>query len=167
MDTGNVTVSCDLNEQIAKHTRGMKCGEDALKDVEKGLLLNSMARITNIARPNNPLEKEELNKLKVLGEKRKADIENKIQFHKLMIMLFNTFRAVICGRSDKRVLKLVAGKIKEAIHELLAGIEELIPYGSDFYTEEEYRQISNALMKEYKAWSPLCDHMEDSIIVPC
>jgi len=83
-----------------------------------------------------------------------------------MIMLFNTFRAVIMGRSDKRVLTLVAGKIKEAIHELLNGIEELIPYGSDFYTEEEYRVISNALMKEYNAWSPLCDHMDESIIVP-
>jgi hypothetical protein len=140
----------------------MKCGEDALRDVETGLTMNALAQMAS----DDPEQKAEFERLKVLGEKRKKDIENKIHFHKLMVMLFNTFRAVISGRSDKRVLKLVAEKIKEAIHELLAGIEELIPYGSEFYTEEEYRLISNALMKEYKAWSPLCDHMEDSIIVP-
>jgi hypothetical protein len=140
----------------------MKCGEDALRDVETGLTMNALAQMAS----DDPEQKAEFERLKVLGEKRKKDIENKIHFHKLMVMLFNTFRAVIKGRSDKRVLTLVAGKIKEAIHELLAGIEELIPYGSEFYTEEEYRLISNALMKEYKAWSPLCDHMDDSIIVP-
>jgi hypothetical protein len=140
----------------------MKCGEDALRDVEIGLTMNALAQIAC----DDPEQKAEFERLKVLGEKRKKDIENKIHFHKLMVMLFNTFRAVIKGRSDKRVLTLVAGKIKEAIHELLAGIEELIPYGSEFYTEEEYRLISNALMKEYKAWSPLCDHMDESIIVP-
>lgn len=162
MNTDTVTVSCDLKEQIIKHTRGMKCGEDALKDVEIGLVMNALA----FGATDDPEQKAEFTRLKVLGEKRVVDIENKIHFHKLMVMLFNSFRAVIAGRSDKRVLKLVAEKIKEAIHELLAGIEELIPYGSDFYTEEEYRLISNALMKEYKAWSPLCDHFTESIIVP-
>ncbi len=157
------TISCDLKEQIIKHTRGIKCGEDALKDVSTGLKMNALALL---ACRDDPEQTAEFNRMKVLGEKRKADIENKIHFHKLMIMLFNSFRAVINGRSDKRVLKLVAEKIKEAIQELLAGIEELIPYGSEFYTEEEYRLISNALMKEYKAWSPLCDHFNDSIIVP-
>jgi hypothetical protein len=157
------TISCDLNEQIAKHTAGVKCGEDALRDVVTVLKLN---KLSILATQHDPEKTEEFKKSLVLGEKRKADIENKIHFHKLMIMLFNTFRAVIKGRSDKRVLTLVANKIKEAIQELLAGIEELIPYGSDFYTEEEYRLISNALMKEYQAWSPLCDHMDESIIVP-
>ena len=162
MATETVTIACDLKQQIDKHTRGVKCGEDALRDVEIGLTMNRMAQVVC----EDPEQIAEFERLKVLGEKRKADIENKIHFHKLMIMLFNTFRAVINGTSDKRVLKLVALKIKDAIHELLNGIEELIPYGSDFYTEEEYRQISNALMKEYKAWSPLCDHMDESIIVP-
>jgi len=162
MNTETVTVSCDLSEQIIKHTRGIKCGEDALKDVETGLVMNALAQIAC----DDPEQIVEFNRMKVLGEKRKVDIENKIHFHKLMVMLFNSFRAVIAGRSDKRVLKLVATKIKEAIHELLSGIEELIPYGSDFYTEEEYRLISNALMKEYQAWSPLCDHLNESIIVP-
>jgi hypothetical protein len=156
------TITCDLGEQITKHTGGVKSGEDALRNVEIGLTMNSMARVVC----KDPEQIAEFERLKVLGEKRKKDVENKIHFHKLMIMLFNTFRAVINGRSDKRVLKLVAGKIKEAIHELLNGIEDLIPYGSDFYTEEEYRVISNALMKEYNAWSPLCDHMDESIIVP-
>ena len=162
MNNETVTISCDLGEQIAKHTRGVKCGEDALRDVEIGLTMNSMA----LSICEDPEQIAEFERLKVLGEKRKKDVENKIHFHKLMIMLFNTFRAVINGRSDTRVLKLVALKIKEAIHELLNGIEELIPYGSDFYTEEEYRVISNALMKEYNSWSPLCDNMDNSIIVP-
>jgi hypothetical protein len=81
-------------------------------------------------------------------------------------MLFNTFRAVITGRSEKRVLGLVAEKVKEAIHDVLAGVEDLIPYGKDFYTEEEYIQISKNLMAEYKAWSPLCDPTATSLIVP-
>jgi len=166
MSSGNVTVSCDLNQQIAKHTGGVKCGEDALSDVETMLKMNKLAILACKDAPDHAEQLEEFKKALVVGEKRKKDIENKIHFHRLMVMLFNTFRAVINGRSDKRVLKMVAEKIKEAIQELLAGIEELIPYGSDFYTEEEYRLISNALMKEYQAWSPLCDHMEDSIIVP-
>jgi len=161
--TTTTTISCDLNQQIAKHTGGVKCGEDALSDVVTMLKMNKLAIF---ASQDDPEQQEEFKKALVVGEKRKKDIENKIHFHKLMIMLFNTFRAVINGRSEKRVLKMVAEKIKEAIQELLAGIEELIPYGSDFYTEEEYRLISNALMKEYKAWSPLCDHTQDSIIVP-
>lgn len=157
------TISCDLNEQIAKHTGGVKCGEDALSDVVTLLKMNKLAILSC---QDDPEQLEEFKKALVVGEKRKKDIENKIHFHKLMIMLFNTFRAVVNGRSDKRVLTLVAEKIKEAIHELLAGIEELLPYGSEFYTEEEYRLISNALMKEYQAWSPLCDHMKNSLIVP-
>jgi len=166
MSNETVTVSCDLKEQIIKHTSGIKCGEDALSDVVTLLKMNKLAILACQHEPKHAEELEEFKKALVVGEKRKKDIENKIHFHKLMIMLFNTFKAVVNGRSDKRVLKLVAEKIKEAIHELLAGIEELIPYGSEFYTEEEYRLISNALMKEYKAWSPLCDHLENSLIVP-
>ena len=92
-----------------------------------------------------------------IGEKRLADCVNKVKFHRLMIMLFNTFVAITNGRSDVSVLTKVVDKLKDAIQTLLSGIEELVAFGGDFYTEEEYINISNALMKEYNAWSPICN----------
>lgn len=156
------TIKCDLNEQLNKHYEGLRTGQLALADVSKGLLLNDM--LTIYAVNEVPEETEGVKKLREVGEKRLKDIENKVEFHKIMIMLFNTFKAVMNGRSEQRVLGLVAEKVKEAIHNVLHGIEELIEH--DCYTEEEYRQISKGLMTEFKAWSPLCDPTATHLIVP-
>ena len=157
------TIKCDLSEQLKKHYEGLSTAQEALVDVKNGLLLNDM--LTIYAVNQVPKEAEGVNQLREVGEKRLHDIENKIEFHKLMIMLFNTFKAVMNGRSEQRVLGLVAEKVKEAIHNILHGIEELIEH--DCYTEEDYLEISKGLMAEYKAWSPLCDPTATHLIVPC
>ena len=156
------TIKCDLNEQLNKHYEGLRTGQEALVDVKNGLLLNDM--LTIYAVNQVPKEAEGVKQLREVGQKRLQDIENKVQFHRIMIMLFKTFQAVMKGKSEQRVLGLVAEKVKEAIHNVLHGIEELIEH--DCYTEEEYLEISKGLMAEFKAWSPLCDPTATHLIVP-
>jgi hypothetical protein len=159
-----VTTTRDIKVELDKHYEATKDYSNQRNEIAKGLLLNKM--LTVYAMSGHPEHLEDNKRLKDIGEKRLKDVENRIEFHKLMIMLFKTFGAYINGRSEKRVLGLVAEKVKQAIQDILAGVEDLIPYGSDFYTEEEYRQISNNLMREYNTWSPLCDSSATSLIFP-
>ena len=148
------TLSVDIQKHLAKHERGLDCALDAQRSCEYGLTLNKITLLKSAGDPEVIKMCDEMNEI---GEKRLADCVNKVKFHRLMIMLFNTFVAITNGRSDVSVLTKVVDKLKDAIQTLLSGIEELVAFGEDFYTEEEYINISNALMKEYNAWSPICN----------
>jgi len=158
------TLSVDIQHHLTKHQMGLDTSLDAHKSCEYGLTLNKITLLKSEGRPEVIKMCDEMN---VIGEKRLADCVNKIKFHRLMIMLFNTFVAITNGRSDVSVLAKVVDKLKDAIQTLLSGIEELVEFGGDFYTEEDYIKISNALMKEYNAWSPICNSEHTFEIVSC
>ena len=147
-------IRANMTQEIKKHQEQIELWNEQMEKYHTGNTILAMAKMMDAFNgSNDPKFKE----TEALGERRHQDIENHLQFHKLMLLLFRTFDAVFKGKSEVRVLPLIADKVKEAIHNLLEGIEALVPYGSDFYSEEEYRKISNNLMEEYNNWAHLCN----------
>ena len=152
--------------QIIKHKNLIRKKEEAIQSCHTGLTMARMGAILHGTDKPEHLEKFE--KHIKLGEDRINDLTNWVNHSKLMVKLFTCFVkgsilnekiAVLNHTCQAEVLKKILDEIKDNIHKVLEGVEVMVQYGSDFYTEGEYNDLAVMFKDEYELWSGVCNIM--------
>tara|TARA_R110000822_G_scaffold21703_1_gene68528 strand:- start:506 stop:1048 length:543 start_codon:yes stop_codon:yes gene_type:complete len=144
---------CDL--QIVKHNNLIKSFDKQIDQTQQGVLISMFAKIRFM---DDPEQLEIFKNQEQLGNDRLTDLNNWKTHSELMVKLFNCFvkgskLASDPSEEDKEVVKKIGDEIKDNIHKVLEGVEVMVQYGSDFYTEGRYNEIAVMFKEEYELWS--------------
>ena len=145
-----------LEFEAIKHKNLVKKKEEQIMKVQTGLALYKVLKM-GVSDPEE-LEKFEYNEK--LGKDRITDLTNWLNHSKLMFGLFS----YLTEHKDKtfysdqnkdfpKEIKNRLTQIKDNIHKVVEGIEVMVQYGSDFYTEREYNDLCIMFKQEFDCWS--------------
>tara|TARA_R110000803_G_scaffold165721_1_gene229176 strand:+ start:731 stop:1285 length:555 start_codon:yes stop_codon:yes gene_type:complete len=148
---------CDL--QIVKHNNLIKSFDKQIDQTQQGVLISMFAKIRFM---DDPEQLEIFKNQEQLGNDRLTDLNNWKTHSELMVKLFNCFVkgskldrefSVLDHNCKVEIVKKIGDEIKDNIHKVLEGVEVMVQYGSDFYTEGRYNEIAVMFKEEYELWS--------------
>ena len=146
--------------EIVKHKNLIKKKKDQIERCFTGLTMARMGAILHGI--DNPEELEKFEKQIKLGEDRITDLTNWLNHSKLMVELFSYLTKhkenyiTFCHDQNKEFVKEIKNKltqINDNIHKVIEGMEVMVKYGSDFYTEREYNDLCIMFKQEFDMWS--------------
>tara|TARA_R110000782_G_scaffold133810_2_gene226192 strand:- start:1226 stop:1876 length:651 start_codon:yes stop_codon:yes gene_type:complete len=144
--------------QIVKHKNLIKGKDKQIEACQKGLLLCMFAKIRFL---DDPEELENFKKQDKLGNDKLNDLNNWKRHSELMVKLFNCFvkgsvmndKIASNVEVGEEIIKNTLKEVKDNIHKVVEGVEVMVQYGSDFYTEGQYNDIAIMFKEEYEMWS--------------
>lgn len=149
--------------EILKHKKLVERYEKKLERVVMGQMMCRMACIVSHGDPEKLKEAQEEVKI---GDAVFEDCQSQINCSQTMIKLLTKLDEVqssaqeriqfINDEQSKDILSCL-GEVEEVIRKRLECVEALCEFGSDFYSENEYNQISILYKGEYEMWKELAD----------
>jgi len=132
----------EIQKQINKHKRLIEENKKRLNDITMGEMLLCLARL------NQDFDKEELADKEKFGSARRTELSEKIEYSKIVIMLFRNFMGV----ENKEFCKIMYNRLCEKSTNIIEAVAEQMECKLSETNENEYMKICNMFKDELVLW---------------